>query len=195
MILIVGLGNPGERYENTRHNIGFMVVDELARKLLPLGKTAWQLNKKFNAEVLSYKSKVILAKPLTMMNACGFAVAKLVNFYKIKPENLFVVHDDLDLPLGKVKIVVGHGSAGHHGIDSIVEELKIGEFIRFRVGVGHPRRGESRNLDRNEVIEYVLEDFVGKQKTEAKKAVKKTTEAVIWALEKGLTVAMNRYNS
>ncbi len=169
MVLIVGLGNPGEKYENTRHNIGFMVVNELARKLLPLGKTAWQLNKKFNAQVLSIQPQAILAKPLTMMNASGFAVAELVNFYKVKPANLLVIHDDLDLPLGKIKITLGHSSAGHHGIDSIVEHLGTTEFVRFRVGIGHPPKGDSRHIDRDEVIDYVLEDFAGKQKNEAKK--------------------------
>jgi PTH1 family peptidyl-tRNA hydrolase len=183
MILIVGLGNPREKYQNTRHNIGFMVVDELARKLLPLGKTEWQFDKKFNSEVLNTQSQVILAKPQTMMNASGFAVSKLKRFYK---SDLWVVHDDLDLPLGKVKIVVGHGSAGHHGIDSIVEHLGTAEFVRFRVGIGHPPKGDSRNLGRNEVIEYVLKDFAGKEAVEAKKAVKKTVKAIVLALEKGL---------
>lgn len=183
MILIVGLGNPGEKYAKTRHNIGFMVVDELARKLLPLGKTEWRLNSKFNSEVISYKSKVILAKPQTMMNASGFAVSKLKRFYKA---DLWVIHDDLDLPLGKIKIVVGHGSAGHHGIDSISESLGTTEFVRFRVGIGHPPKGDSHNIDRDEVIEYVLKDFVGKEAVEAKKVVKKTVKAIILALEKGL---------
>lgn len=183
MILIIGLGNPGEKYENTRHNIGFMVVDELARKLLPLGKTKWQFDQKFNSLVVSSKSKVILAKPQTMMNASGFAVSKLKRFYK---SDLWVIHDDLDLPLGKVKIVVGHGSAGHHGIDSIVEHLGTTEFVRFRVGIGHPRKATQENIRRAEVIEYVLKDFSGKEAVEAKKVVKKTVKAIILALEKGL---------
>lgn len=194
MILIVGLGNPGEKYANTRHNIGFMVVDELLRKLAPVGKTKWEESKKFNSQLSIIakrqapliNSRLILAKPLTMMNASGFAVAKLANFYKIKAENLFVIHDDLDLPLGKIKIVVGHGSAGHHGIDSLVEHLGTNEFVRFRMGIGHPRKGDVRNIDRNEVIEYVLRDFAGKELTEAKKAVKKTVKAIVSALEKGL---------
>lgn len=194
MILIIGLGNPGEKYANTRHNIGFMVVDKLARKLLPLGKTEWRFNKKFNSQLSIIakrqapliNSQLILAKPLTMMNASGFAVAKLAHFYKIKTENLLVVHDDLDLSLGKVKMVVGHGSAGHHGIDSIAEHLGTNEFVRFRIGIGHPPKGDSRNINRGEVIDYVLEDFSGKEAVEAKKAVKKTVKAIILALEKGL---------
>lgn len=185
MILIVGLGNPGEKYENTRHNIGFMVVDELARKLLPLGKSAWQLNQKFNSLlVVSSKLQVALAKPQTMMNASGFAVRKLTDFYRLEPNSVWVVHDDLDLPLGRIKIVVGHGSAGHHGIDSLVEYLGTNEFVRFRVGIGHPPKGDACCLDRGEVIEYVLQDFAGKEAVEAKKVIKKMVKAIILALEK-----------
>jgi len=187
--LIVGLGNPGEKYAYTRHNIGFMVVDELARKLLPLGKTEWQFEKKFNSQLSILNSQLMLAKPLTMMNASGFAVAKLINYYKLDAKRcLWVVHDDLDLPLGKIKAVIGHGSAGHHGIDSITEHLGTNEFVRFRVGIGHPAKGDTNHLDRNDVIEYVLRDFVGKELTEAKKAVKKTVKAITSVLEKGLPV-------
>lgn len=184
MILVVGLGNPGEKYENTRHNIGFMVVDELARKLLPASQTAWKNNKSLASQIIKIPGRdLVLTKPQTMMNASGFAVSKLKRFYK---SDLWVVHDDLDLPLGKVKIVVGHSSAGHHGIDSIVEHLGTTEFVRFRVGIGHPPKGDSRNLSRNEVIKYVLKDFAGKEAVEAKKAVKKTVKAIVLALEKGL---------
>lgn len=188
MILIVGLGNPGEKYAHTRHNIGFMVVDELARKISTFN-FQFSVDRKSNAEILKIKhgdKDVILAKPQTMMNASGFAVKKLTNFYKLEPSSVWVIHDDLDLPLGKIKIAVGHRSAGHHGIDSIVEHLGTNEFVRFRVGIGHPAKGDTNHLDRNEVIEYVLRDFEGKELTEAKKAIKKTVKAIVAVLEKGL---------
>ena len=104
MKLIIGLGNPGEKYEQTRHNLGIIVMDELARKMLSLAKTKWVENKKFNSQLSIINSQLILVKPQTMMNASGYAVAKLTSFYKVKPEDIWVIHDDVDLPLGKMKI-------------------------------------------------------------------------------------------
>jgi len=189
MILIVGLGNPGEKYQNTRHNLGFMVVDELARKMLPLTKTKWQENKKFNSLVISYQSLVILVKPQTMMNASGFAVAKMANFYQIKPENIWVIHDDVDLPLGKIKIRLGGAAAGHHGVESIIKQLGADQFVRFRLGIGHPGRGSDRLVEK-----YVLRRFDVNEASEVKQMIKKTVEAVRVALDDGLEKAMNQFN-
>ncbi len=219
MILIVGLGNPGEKYENTRHNIGFMVVDELARKLFTATEKIWVMNGKLATQIARKRTdgtEIILAKPQTMMNASGFAVAKLCSNLTMKQfNNLWVIHDDLDLPLGKIKIALGHGSAGHHGIDSIVEHLETADFVRFRVGIGKPgkagmwsrevRSGSAREggegrivsekTNRHDVIDYVLEEFSGKDAAEAGKVVEKTVRAVRVALEKGIEKAMNRYNN
>ena len=189
MILIVGLGNPGEKYQNTRHNLGFMVVDELARKMLPLTKTKWQENKKFNSLVISYQSLVILVKPQTMMNASGFVVAKMANFYQIKPENIWVIHDDVDLPLGKIKIRLGGAAAGHHGVESIIKQLGADQFVRFRLGIGHPGRGSDRLVEK-----YVLRRFDVNEASEVKQMIKKTVEAVRVALDDGLEKAMNQFN-
>jgi len=159
MKLIVGLGNPGKQYENTRHNVGFMALDFLYSSLChpestaPLSSrtkrsedpgshdctTGFKLNKKFKAEVSEVKEddkKIILAKPMTFMNNSGEAVSKIAKFYKIKPENITIVHDDLDLDFGKIKNSVNRGSAGHNGVKSIINFLKTQDFARIRIGVG-----------------------------------------------------------
>jgi len=189
MKLIVGLGNPGRKYEKTRHNLGFVVLDALLQDLTPVEKTAWKENKRFNS-LTTKVGDFILAKPQTFVNASGFAVNKLANFYGIEPEDIWVVHDDLDLPLRKVKIRKGGGSAGHRGIDSIVKELGTHDFVRFRLGIGHPGPGSSDK----EVERYVLSPFVGGERKEAGRTVKQAVKAIRLALEKGLEEAMNRYN-
>ncbi|MFZ5366099.1 MAG: aminoacyl-tRNA hydrolase [Patescibacteria group bacterium] len=211
MKLIVGLGNPGKKYEKSRHNIGFMVVDELAQKW-EVGRVKWEEDKKSNTLIINHQPLAILVKPQTMMNASGFAVKSLITNYKLPITNLWVIHDDLDLPLGKIKIVKGRGSAGHYGVGSIIRELGTADFVRFRLGIGRPAGkppfaeasggkwevGGGRLVDENvmhrEVERYVLEGFGGKEAVEAKKTIKKTVEAIELALEKGVEEAMNRYN-
>lgn len=207
MKLIIGLGNPGEKYEETRHNVGFMVLDELLRELEPVKKTVWQENKKLQslmAQKFIKGTEIILAKPQTFMNASGYPVKKLVDYYQIELAEIWVVHDDLDLPLGKIKIRIGGGIAGHHGLESIIRELESGDFIRFRLGIGHPLKGDEwyvsqggpvdKNVKHKEVEEYVLEEFRGKDKVEAEKMIKKAVGAIELALESGLEAAMNKYN-
>ena len=189
MILIVGLGNPVEKYQNTRHNLGFMVVDELARKMLPLTKTKWQENKKFNSQFIIFNSQFILIKPQTMMNASGFAVAKIAAFYHIEPAEIWVIHDDVDLPLGKIKIRLGGGSGGHRGIDSIIEQLGTDKFVRFRLGIGEANRGKDRLLEK-----YVLKSFTTNEISKVKQTIKKATAAIKLALDEDLEKAMNRFN-
>ena len=156
MILIVGLGNPGEKYKNSRHNLGFMVLDELAREMLSLAKTKWQENKKFNSQFIGIGPKTILVKPQTMMNASGFAVAKVANFYHIEPAEIWVIHDDADLPLGRIKIRLGGGSGGHRGIDSMIEQLGTDKFVRFRLGIGEANRGKDRLLEKYVLMLIIL---------------------------------------
>jgi len=190
MFLIVGLGNPGEKYQNTRHNLGFMVVDEAARKFLPLKETKWEEDKQANALVLRVPPNILLVKPLTFMNASGKAVNCLIANYQIADlNNLWVVHDDVDLPLGKIKIRIGGGAAGHHGVESIIRELGTEEFVRFRLGIGHPGRGADALVEK-----YVLREFDVNEKTEVKQLTKKAVEAIMVALEKGLERAMNEFN-
>jgi len=188
MKLIVGLGNPTEKYADTRHNLGFMVVDALAKK----ENLVWKIEKKFNAEIVfkkQEKNSFILVKPQTMMNASGYAVAKLASFYKIKNEDIWIIHDDIDLSLGKNKIRLGGAAAGHHGVESIINQLGNDKFIRFRLGIGHPGRGADHLVER-----YVLENFNQKEKNEIKKIIKKNLQALELALQKGVTKAMNRFN-
>ena len=153
MKLIIGIGNPGSEYKDTRHNIGFMVVDKLEKEFAAGILPTWQKDEKKN--VLTAKiGEVLLVKPQTFMNKSGFAVRALVDFYKLTPADVWVIHDDIDLPLGKIKIREKGGSAGHHGIESIIKELGTDEFIRFRLGIG---RGEETK-DRS-VISFVLSRF------------------------------------
>lgn len=172
MKLIVGLGNPGEKYAKTRHNLGFMVIDKLLRKLTPFQDIVWLEAKKFNS-LMAKVGNLFLVKPQTMMNASGYAVNKLADFYKIKPEDILVIHDDVDLPLGKMKIRPGGAAAGHHGVESIIKHLGTDKFVRFRLGIGHPGRGADGLVEK-----YVLREFDINEKTELKRMIKKTVKAL-----------------
>ena len=196
MKLIVGLGNPGSQYENTRHNIGFMVIDRLSQEL-GVNVPVWDKDEKRN--VLTCRmGDVILAKPQTFMNASGFAVKALSDFYQIAPDDVWVIHDDIDLPLGKIRMRVGGASAGHHGVDSIINHLKTDKFVRFRLGIGRGKESTGRytdkNLHRSAVINFVVSRFRQSEAGEFKHLVKHGVEAVRISLEKGLERAMNRFN-
>lgn len=192
MKLIIGLGNPGDKYQNSRHNVGFMVMDELLRKLTSVGKSRWQKVKNPKAEVAKI-GDLILAKPQTFMNNSGWPVKQLAEKYHVEPVETWVIHDDLDLPLGKIKIRKGGGTAGHHGLESIVEQLGTTDFVRFRLGIGKPQghdEWEKTNVRRQKVESYVLNDFLPHEQVEARKMVAKTIEAIELALEKDLDAAM-----
>ncbi|MFZ5425278.1 MAG: aminoacyl-tRNA hydrolase [Patescibacteria group bacterium] len=150
MKIIVGLGNPGEKYNNTRHNVGFMFVDTLATSL----EVSWSFDSKFNAYVAkSSTNSVLLVKPQTYMNLSGESVAKVVNFYKVDFNDLIVVHDDVDLEFGKIRYKKNMGAAGHHGVEDIIQMLSEKSFWRIRIGVGRP------NEQAFEVHDYVLSKF------------------------------------
>jgi len=137
--IIVGLGNPGEQYCSTRHNVGFFIVDELARRW----NSTVSLDK-WNAQYISLsieKEKVHLVKPLTFMNLSGRTVVNFFRFYKVIPEHLLVIHDDIDMAPGRVKLVKGGGAGGHNGIKSIIETLGIKDFYRLKIGIGRPGNG------------------------------------------------------
>ncbi len=155
-ILMVGLGNPGHEYEKNRHNIGFVVADKAISNFHPpAGGPISKLNNKLKAEIttgLWRGRKIIIAKPQTFMNRSGESVALAARFYKIKPENIWVIHDDLDLPLGKIKIQNDRSAAGHKGVQSIIECLGTRDFVRFRLGIGRP-------TGKKTVEQYVLEPF------------------------------------
>lgn len=194
MKLIVGLGNPGEKYQNSRHNLGFLVLDELLKKLTPVEKTIWRDDKKFNS-LLAKIDKVILVKPLTFMNASGFAVSQIARYYKIKTEDIWVVHDEIDLPLGKLRIRKGGGTAGHRGLESIVEHLGRDDFVRFRLGIGYPVKKEKTKIGKEKQVEkYVLSGFRREEKAKVKQVIRKSVKAIQIALNVSLERAMNQFN-
>jgi peptidyl-tRNA hydrolase, PTH1 family len=199
MKLIVGLGNPGNKYEYTRHNIGFMIVDKFVKDKLPLMPSlkAWKQDAKMAAHICKLDDCIVV-KPQTYMNNTGNAVLSIVNFYKIDINDVWVIHDDIDLPTGKIRIRTGGGSAGHNGIESIINILHNPEFVRFRLGIGKGKtdiqRTGDHNLHRREIEKYVLSPFKVNEGGEVKKLIKYCVEALELALDKGIETAMNRFN-
>ncbi|MBI2405168.1 aminoacyl-tRNA hydrolase [Candidatus Gottesmanbacteria bacterium] len=196
MKLIVGLGNPGSEYASTRHNIGFMVVDRLANELSN-GLVRWDRDDKKN--VLTTRiGDVLLVKPQTFMNKSGYAVKTLIDYVKATPQDLWVIHDDIDLPLGKIRIRRGGGSAGHNGVSSIIEQVKTDDFLRFRMGIGRGKESTGRQMDKKLhhrwVIAFVLSHFRQREAGELRKLIKYGAQAVEIALTNGVDRAMNRFN-
>ncbi|KDN12818.1 aminoacyl-tRNA hydrolase [Snodgrassella communis] len=168
--LIVGLGNPGSEYEHTRHNIGFDFIDELAK----LWKTSLKEEKKFFGQVARVNlnvGEVWLLKPLTFMNKSGTAVQALAKFYKILPEDILIIHDELDIPCGQVRFKKGGSNGGHNGLKDIQAWLGTAEFYRLRIGIGHPG-------DRNLVIHYVLHKPRAQEQSLITEAMQKSLAAI-----------------
>lgn len=171
MKLIVGLGNPGKRYQHTRHNLGFETLDYLAIQLEIIG---WQKKEQFSALIAEKNfngQKIILAKPQNFMNNSGLAVKAIIDYYQIPVSDLIVIHDDLDLPLGEFKIQTARGSAGHKGVQSIIDVLKTNDFTRVRVGISPlPIEHEI------EADEFVLQKFTANEAKIISETIKKTVE-------------------
>ncbi len=193
MKLIVGLGNPGQGYANSRHNVGFMCVNHFARTHRirfdrKLGKARIGMG-----EVAG--SEVVVARPQTFMNLSGQAVSRLVRKFNIVPDNLLVICDDLDLPLGKIRIRWGGSSAGHKGVESIIAELGSRDFIRIRVGIGRPPvpagSGESTETD---IVDYVLGDFTAEEKKMVACVIPEVSGAILCLITEDLTTAMTKSN-
>lgn len=184
MKLVVGLGNPGSRYRLTRHNLGFMVVDALADR--------WQVSvggKRHNAELGTgafASERVLLAKPQTFMNASGEAVAKLRRLYRLDPSDVLAVYDDLDLPLGRVRLRGEGGAGGHNGVASLIAVLGKG-FPRLRIGIGRPPGGA-------DPVEFVLEPFTPAESESVRSAVARAADGVESWLQDGLERTMNALN-
>jgi peptidyl-tRNA hydrolase, PTH1 family len=191
MKLIVGLGNPGYLYARHRHNIGFMCVGHLA-KLHRISFDRKQASARTGMGAIA-RNNVVLARPQTYMNASGESVAALMKKLNVKPEDLIVIHDDLDLPVGKIRLRFGGGSGGHKGIESIIQRLGTREFNRVRVGIGRPE-ADSDAAKEEAVISYVLSDFTPEEKEIIDKAIPQACEAVAALLAEGITNAMNKYN-
>jgi peptidyl-tRNA hydrolase, PTH1 family len=179
--LVAGLGNPGPQYADTRHNVGFMVIDALATKeridLAPSTRWGCELGKWGN---------ILLAKPLTYMNRSGQAVGALSRYYKIAPEELLVVVDDVALPLGRLRLRAGGSDGGHNGLRSVIDHL--GEmFQRLRIGIGASQGGE-------EMVDHVLGRFAPDEEKIVREAIERSVEAIAHVAEHGITSAMNTYN-
>lgn len=183
--LIAGLGNPGREYANTRHNVGFMMVDRLA-EMLGVSFTRAQ-HKALIADTRYQGHKLILAKPQTYMNESGQAVVSLLNFYKISPENLIVAFDEMDLPLGEIRIRPKGGSSGQKGMKSIIQRLGHENFPRVRLGIGRPP-------GRIPPPDYLLQDFTYDEQTRVAPVLTDGANAVLTFVTEGLEIAMNRFN-
>ena len=188
--LVVGLGNPGKTYAATRHNFGFMVLDKLADSFsIPLGK------KKFNALIGRGKIEgidVILAKPMDFMNRSGSPVHKIKQYFNISCKDILVVHDDIDLAFGTLRIKQKGGSGGHNGIESLIEFLGTHDFSRLRIGIGRGIGSSGKDID---ITDYVLSKFSYNEKKNLDQIIIKAQEAIITILCKGLTYAMNCFNN
>jgi PTH1 family peptidyl-tRNA hydrolase len=193
MKLIVGLGNPGRIYTHNRHNIGFMCISHLARTHGIRFDKKQGYARTGSGEITG--NKVLLARPQTYMNSSGESVSRLVRKLKVNLSDLFVIHDDLDLPLGKIRIRFGGGSGGHKGIDSIIAHLGSQDFYRIRVGIGRPEIPEGSTVDRETtVVAYVLSDFTPEEREMITQAIPEVSQAILCLLSEGLTTAMNKYN-
>lgn len=183
--MLVGLGNPGKEYAKTRHNIGFIFLDYLAEKFnFTFKQSRWQAD--FSKETL-WDRQVILLKPLTFMNRSGQAVGEACRYHQIEPSEVLVIHDDLDLELGKIRLVTNRGTGGHNGIRSIVEHLGTKDFMRLRVGIGRPQVKE-------EVSNYVLNRFASEEQALVQQALENIEAAVQLVFAKGTLAAMTTVN-
>ena len=183
--LVVGLGNPGAEYRNTRHNAGFMVVDKIALDFnIPVD------NRKFDSVFgrgFVEDLEIVLAKPLAFMNRSGAPVQKLAHFYRIQCEDMLVIHDDIDLAYGRIKIKEKGGHGGHNGIRSLMEAFGTGDFIRLRIGVGRSENG-------NNVTGHVLSRFSAAQLKLLERIIAGAQDAVVTILSQGTKVGMNLFN-
>jgi len=193
MKLIVGLGNPGREYANHRHNVGFMCLKHFAKTQgIRFDKKQGQA-RIGTGEVAG--GEVVVARPQTYMNQSGQSVSRLIKRFNINPDDLLVIHDDLDLPPGAIRIRRGGSSGGHKGIDSIIADLDRQDFIRIRVGIGRPTIFEDSTQNKeDEIIAYVLSDFTPEEKQVITRVIPRVSEAIYCLLTEGLTAAMNKYN-
>ena len=189
MKLIIGLGNPGRTYANNRHNIGFICLNHFAKTQGIRFDKKQGLARIGIGEVAG--NQVVLAKPQTYMNLSGQSVSRLTKRFITSLDDLLVIHDDLDLPLGKIRLRRGGGSGGHKGVNSIITELGSQDFLRLRVGIGRPATSEISEAD---IIAYVLSDFTPEEKQVITQVVTRVSEAILCLLTEGLTAAMNKYN-
>lgn len=190
--LIIGLGNPGSAYAGNRHNVGFRTVNLLSRRLgIDVGKHSRLASLgegHYNGE------RLVLAKPRTFMNDSGNAVGELLRRYKLKPEQMLLIYDDLDLPVGRVRVRAGGGTGGQKGMKSIVAAAGSQEFPRIRIGIGRPVVGDQPTWDPEHISRWVLGDPPSEQRRLLDDAVERAADAAIACLDQGVEVAMNQFN-
>ncbi|MFJ5966131.1 aminoacyl-tRNA hydrolase [Bacillus sp. NPDC093026] len=185
MITFIGLGNPGREYEKTRHNVGFMTIDELSKKWnIPLNQS--KFNGQYGTGIVSGQ-KVLLVKPLTYMNLSGECVRPLLDYYDIPLEDVKVIYDDLDLPTGRIRLRTKGSAGGHNGIKSLIQHLGSPEFDRIRIGIGRPQNGMK-------VVDYVLGRFSEEEQPVIVSAIQASVEACEVALTKPFLEVMNDFN-
>lgn len=194
IIAIIGLGNIGQEYENSRHNAGFLAVDSLQQAW---NFPAWKEEKKFKALMSEGKYKdfqIMLIKPTTYMNLSGEAVSAVTSFYKITPENTWILYDDLDLPLGKIRLRTDGSAGTHNGMKSVLQHLPITTFPRIRIGI-ESRGIQPFNLpEQMDTSDFVLVKFTAKEQPEIQKSLERAIQAIELTLKSNLAAAMNKYN-
>ncbi len=190
MIAIFGLGNPDKKYEHTRHNLGWEIITAWQKKHADIF-TDFTDQPKFTSQISQgswQDQKILLVKPLTFMNLSGQAIAKIKSFYHLPNNDIWIIHDDLDLPPGKTKISINASAGGHNGVASIIESLGDKNFIRFRIGIGRPGIF-------GKVSSYVLKKPNPTEQIKINQAIEKTTTALDQAITEGLTKTQNSFNS
>ncbi len=191
IFLVVGLGNPGSEYAATRHNAGFMVIDELARRFgVSVNHEKWQAH---SVQLVLWGKKICLLKPDTFMNLSGKAVARYADFYKVSPGQILVVHDDLDMEPGRVKLVAGGGTGGHNGIRSLVQYLGTKDFPRLKLGIGRP--GKLSLYSGLPVEKYVLAPFAPDEKILLEQRMDAIEKGLEYLVRDGMAKAMNLLNT
>jgi PTH1 family peptidyl-tRNA hydrolase len=191
MWLIAGLGNPGRRYESTRHNVGFQVIDELQRRHMQSG-----FQTKFGGEAVTgliNNERVLLIKPMEFMNKSGFAIQRASQFHDVSPENILVIHDELDLPPARLRLKSGGGHGGNNGLRSIVDQLGTKDFMRIRLGIGKPLK-ESGEAGDGSGANYVLSPFPSHEVRLMDEAIQRAADAAEAILASGMKAAMNEFN-
>ncbi len=195
--VIAGLGNPGAKYEHTRHNVGFLLLDHLAQKQ----NVAWR--GRFSSEMCELKfadRKILGVKPQTFMNRSGEAVKEVVDFFKVEPQQLVVCYDEVDLPLGSIRIKQGGGAAGHNGIKSLISQLTTPEFVRLRLGIGRPQRIDQDDkvvpveTAEGQLANWVLGSFSKDERLVVEQMIERAAAALPILLEKGVKAAQNVFN-
>lgn len=181
--LVVGLGNPGPEYENTRHNIGFALLDQMATS----EGWKWSRERKLRAKVTKESSRLILAKPLTYMNLSGNAVSRIARLHRLRTDQILIVYDDVDLPIGKIRFRASGSAGGHNGIKSIIEYLGTKDFPRLKIGIGNADHSEG-------MVDHVLGRFKEEEWKELEKVLAIAEDGVNCAVSSGLDTAMNRFN-